>query len=332
MSLCNLSSIARSKAGVWERVGESTEAALKVAVEKIGAEGASKSRGGAGTPANDAYAASYAVLATLEFSRDRKSMSVIVRGKGGKGKGECELLVKGAPESIVARCSRVMLAKGLTVPMTEAMRADIVDKVEGDFGTGANALRCLAHAVASGVDPADARLADPKRFVELESDMTFIGLVGILDPPRVEVRPAIETCRRAGIRVIVITGDNQKTAESICRKIGVFEDDEEVEGKSYTGREFGAMSQRKKVECVQRASLFSRTEPLHKQQIVECLQLAEEAGGPGEVAAMTGDGVNDAPALNAADIGVAMGSGTAVAQGAAKMVLADDNFTTIVNA
>ena len=334
MSLCNLSNITLGKNGVWERVGESTEAALKVAVEKIGVEGA-RSKGRGGCAGSEALAAQFETLATLEFSRDRKSMSVIVREKQGKGKGgagECQLLVKGAPESIVARCSRVMLAKGLSMPMTEAMRQEIVAKVEGDYGSGSNALRCLAHAVVWQVDPRDPRLLDPQRFGELESDMTFIGLVGILDPPRVEVRPAIETCRRAGIRVIVITGDNQKTAESICRKIGVFEDGEDLAGKSYTGREFGLMSRAKQIKAVQQASLFSRTEPMHKQQIVERLQLTEEEGGPGEVAAMTGDGVNDAPALHAADIGVAMGSGTAVAQGAAKMVLADDNFTTIVNA
>jgi magnesium-transporting ATPase (P-type) len=96
--------------------------------------------------------------------------------------------------------------------------------VENEYGSGMNALRCLAHAYAADVNPNDPRLADPKKFEQIESGLTFAGLVGILDPPRVEVKPAIETCRKAGIRVIVITGDNQKTAETVCRKIGVFKE------------------------------------------------------------------------------------------------------------
>ncbi|KAG2690411.1 hypothetical protein I3760_09G185400 [Carya illinoinensis] len=296
-AVCNDAGVAHSE-NKYVANGMPTEAALKVLVEKMGLpegfnhESTSRS---ALLRYCELWNEYEHRIATLEFDRGRKSMGVIVNSKSGKK----SLLVK-------------------------------------EMSTGA--LRCLGFAYKDDLREfetydgnedhhAHALLLNPCNYSSIESDLIFVGLVGLRDPPREEVSDAIKDCRAAGIRVMVITGDNKNTAEAICREIGVFGTNEDISSKSITGKEFMELSDQKAHLRQNGGLLFSRAEPRHKQEIVRLLK--EE----GEVVAMTGDGVNDAPALKLADIGIAMGiAGTEVAKEASDMVLADDNFSTIVAA
>ena len=225
------------------------------------------------------------------------------------------MFCKGAPEGVLDRCTHARVGTG-KVPLTAALKNCILDLTR-QYGTGRDTLRCLALATGdSPVKPEDMDLNDSNKFYTYEVNLTFVGVVGMLDPPRKEVFDSIVRCRAAGIRVIVITGDNKATAEAICRRIGVFGEDEDTTGKSYSGREFDDLPVAEQKQAVARSRLFSRVEPSHKSKIIEFLQSMNE------ISAMTGDGVNDAPALKKAEIGIAMGSGTAVAKSASEMVLA----------
>merc|ERR1719355_305195 len=210
--------------------------------------------------------------------------------------------------------------------MTQKMRDQIMQKAIG-YGTGRDTLRCLCLATAdSPMNPKDMDLEESSKFAKYEVNLTFCGVVGMLDPPRMEVAPAIVLCKEAGIRVIMITGDNKNTAEAICKRIGIFAEDERTDGLAFSGREFDDLSAGEQKNAVANSRMFARVEPFHKSKIVDYLQQMKE------ISAMTGDGVNDAPALKKAEIGIAMGSGTAVAKSASEMILADDNFTSIVAA
>ncbi|KAL9270735.1 Calcium-transporting ATPase 1, endoplasmic reticulum-type-like protein, partial [Drosera capensis] len=315
--------------------GMPTEAALKVLVEKMGLpnglDPVSSSRNGDVLASSAAWNKLEHRIATLEFDRDRKSMGVIVSSSSGRK----TLLVKGAVESLLERSSFVQLADGSIVDLDEGTRNEILTSLEK---MSKSALRCLGFAYKEDLTdfatydgdhdhPAHQLLLNPSNYSSIESDLVFVGLAGLRDPPRPEVRQAIEDCRAAGIRVIVITGDNKNTAEAICREIGVFGPHEDFSSRSLTGRDFMDRPDQRKHLKQNGGLLFSRAEPRHKQEIVRLLK------EDGEVVAMTGDGVNDAPALKLADIGIAMGiAGTEVAKEASDMVLADDNFSTIVAA
>lgn len=306
----------------YEKIGESTEVALRVLVEKVGLPGFDSmpsalnmlSKHERASYCNHYWENQFRKISVLDFSRDRKMMSVLCSRK------QQEIMFsKGAPESVMARCTHILCNHdGSSVPLT----MDIRNELEARFQSfaGKDTLRCLALALK--------RMPEGQQSLsyEDETNLTFIGLVGMLDPPREEVCDAVQSCMSAGIRVIVVTGDNKSTAESLCRQIGAFEHLDDFTGYSYTASEFEGLPPLERANALRRMVLFSRVEPSHKKMLVEALQ------SQNEVVAMTGDGVNDAPALKKADIGIAMGSGTAVAKSASDMVLADDNFATIVAA
>ncbi|XP_027904102.1 calcium-transporting ATPase 3, endoplasmic reticulum-type isoform X3 [Vigna unguiculata] len=322
-ALCNESTLQYNPdKGNYEKIGESTEVALRVLAEKVGLPGFNSmpsalnmlTKHERASYCNHYWEEQFRKIHVLEFSRDRKMMSVLC------SRNQMHILFsKGAPESIISRCSTILCnSDGSIVPLTADIRAEL-DSRFNSFA-GKETLRCLALALKWMPSIQQSLSFDD------EKDLTFIGLVGMLDPPRDEVRNAMLSCMTAGIRVIVVTGDNKSTAESLCRKIGAFDQLIDFSEHSYTASEFEELPPLQQTIALQRMALFTRVEPSHKRILVEALQHQNE------VVAMTGDGVNDAPALKKADIGIAMGSGTAVAKSASDMVLADDNFASIVAA
>lgn len=294
---CNDAELAQ-KGGRAVVVGDPTEGALLVVAAKGGI-------------ARGELDAAMPRLGSVPFDSDRKRMTV-VRERDGRPWA----FVKGAPEVVLGRCARMRTAGGV-VPMSETERA----RVEVACGMMANdALRVLALA-ERGLDGA-ATAAGPWGD-DVEQGLTFLGLVGLQDPPRAEARDAIAKCKRAGIRVVMITGDHPDTARAIARELGILTTGDDV----LVGAELSRMDDRELAGRVERTAAYARVTAEDKLRIVRAWK------AQGAVVAMTGDGVNDAPALKEASIGIAMGvSGTEVTKQAADMVITDDNFASIVAA
>ncbi len=275
--------------GGWHIKGDPTEGAMIVAAAKAGLR-------------KDDLDLRFPRVGEIPFTSETKRMTTLHSVENGQ-----VAYAKGAPETILDSCARHLTGQG-EVSLGDADRNAILETVRR---MAAKALRVLAVATK-----ADASLGDAER------DMTFLGLIGMIDPPRPEAKAAIEQCEQAGIRVVVITGDHPLTAQAVARELGLFK-----AGRAVTGPELEDMSDEDLLRDVETIEVYSRVSPAHKLRVVTALQER------GHVAAMTGDGVNDAPALKKADIGIAMGiTGTDVSKEAASMTLTDDNFASIVAA
>ncbi|WP_336365497.1 cation-translocating P-type ATPase [Marinobacter sp. C2H3] len=284
----------------WQIVGDPTEAALIIAARAAGLTDAR----------NDGSADR---VGEVPFSSDRKLMSTVHRRADDSN--FVDVFTKGAPDVLLGRCTRERIGHG-TRPLTPGRRAELLALNDA---LAAEALRSLG--VASRALPASVLEANGAGD-HLESELVFIGLIGLMDPPRPEARDAVAQARAAGIRPLMITGDHPVTAAVIGQQLGIGDGHSAV-----TGAELDRMPDATLRARLADVSVFARVNPEHKLRIVRALQ------ANGDIVAMTGDGVNDAPALRAADIGIAMGKkGTDVAREAADMVLADDHFATIVAA
>jgi len=270
--------------GEEQHIGDPTETAIVLAAHRNGMS-------------KDALHKEYPRLAEIPFDSDRKLMTTV-----NQISGKNVVIVKGAFDVMASRC----------------VVGDLEKAAEVSERMSKNALRVLA----VGYKEIDYAPSDPTS-EELENGLTLMGLVGMIDPPRPEAKTAVATCRKAGIKPVMITGDHVVTAAAIARELGILLDGD----RAVTGPELDAMTDPQLDACVENISVYARVSPENKIRIVKAWQRK------GQVVSMTGDGVNDAPALKAADIGCAMGiTGTDVAKGAADMTLADDNFATIVDA
>ncbi len=297
-SLAGNAALRQASDGSWEIQGDPTEAAFLVAERKLGTDARRHRR--------------FERVQEIPFSSDRKMMSSIERDL--EQGGGLVLVTKGAPDVLMQRCNRIRVGTEV-LDFDDARRAEALADVERLSG---EALRTLAVAYRP-LSEAEAASADER----LERDLIFVGTVGIIDPPREEAAEAIAEARRAGIRVMMITGDHPRTAARIAAQLGIAAPD----AVALTGADLDALDAPALAAAVRETAVYARVAPVHKLRIVDALQ------ADGNVVAMTGDGVNDAPALKSADIGVAMGiTGTEVTKEAAKMILADDNFATIVAA
>ena len=295
-SLCNDTVLTYNEDGSAKTAGDPTETAFVDAAFKDGMD-------------KNVLEKEMPRVAELPFDSDRKLMSTI-----HPLNGKLRVMVKGAPDRLLARCSHIL--NGAPVPVTPALAKGVEDANAAMAGRALRVLGCAYKDI-------DALPQGELTTEELETGLTFVGLVGMIDPPRMEVKQAVAECYSAGIRPVMITGDHKLTAVAIAKELDIFRDGD----LAITGEDLDFMSQELLEQDVDKFSVYARVSPEHKMRIVKAWQKK------GMVVAMTGDGVNDAPALKVADIGCAMGiTGTDVAKGAADMILTDDNFATIVHA
>lgn len=253
----------------------------------------------------------YPRKAEIPFDSDRKLMTTVHQMSAAPSESY-RIMTKGAPDVLLKRCSHILI-NGQAVAMTDAHRSQIH---AGNKSMADKALRVLALAYRD-----EAAIPGSMDSDTVEQNLTFIGLVGMIDPPREEVKEAVRVCREAGIRPVMITGDHRDTAAAIAKQLRIIEDETGV----ITGAELDQISEADFADKVTQYSVYARVSPEHKVRIVQAWKKR------GKIVAMTGDGVNDAPALKTSDIGVGMGiTGTEVSKGVSDMVLADDNFSTIV--
>ncbi|MCK6561793.1 cation-translocating P-type ATPase [candidate division KSB1 bacterium] len=292
--------VLQERDGRWTVQGDPTEGALIVAARKAGLEA-------------EALDARFDRVGEVPFSSERKLMSTI--HTDAERQERLLVFTKGAPDVLLARCSKELVGEEIK-SLTAKRRAEILQTNEELAGA---ALRTLG--VAARSLPKDA-FKHEEIDERVEQELVFLGLIGMIDPPREEAKEAVARAKGAGIRPMMITGDHPKTAAVIAEELGIV-----ANGRAITGAELEKMPEEMLDRTVQEVSVYARVNPEHKLRIVKALRRV------GATVAMTGDGVNDAPALKTADIGVAMGiTGTDVSKEAADMVLADDNFATIVAA
>ena len=314
-TLANDGDLRQNADGKWEIVGDPTEVSLIVAARKTKADKAVER---------------FARVAEVPFTSERKRMSIIA--KDNTDGGNLTVFSKGAPDVLLSFCSRIAVGNQVR-PLTDGDRQDIlanVERLSGEaYRTLGQAYRPLETASLSSVPGIRANAAGEVSDIAeqsdvIENDLIWTGMVGIIDPPRTEVRDSVAEAHRAGIRTVMITGDHPLTAARIASDLGIIAKD----GKALTGDQLDSMASEQELDqATSEVSVYARVAPEHKLKIVESLQRQ------GNIVAMTGDGVNDAPAVKTADIGVAMGiTGTEVTKESAKMILADDNFSTIVAA
>jgi len=299
-ALCNDAKLEReTQTERWTIKGDPTEGALVVAAAKAGMW-------------KEELEKEMPRIGEVPFSSERKRMTTIHLASGKRKRA----FMKGAPEIVLAKCNRIY-ARGRVREMTEEEKTELLKVAEV---MAIQALRTLGFAFK---ELSESTVAFDGK---IEKDMIFVGIMGMIDPPREEVKDAIYLCKKAGIKVVMVTGDHKLTATAVAKELDLLGEDD-TQGKVLIGEELDEISDEKLTEIVENIVIYARVSPEHKMRIVKAWK------AKGQVVAMTGDGVNDAPALKMSDIGVAMGiTGTEVTKEASDMILTDDNFASIVKA